>query len=64
MSLTHQSPAYLDEEYPIEISIINDDDRTLDVLLDILLQPTDIDEAGMSYYADLCVMSTGTYYDK
>ena len=30
------------------ISIINDDYRTLDILLDVLLQPTDIDEAGMS----------------
>lgn len=53
MSLTHQSPAYIDEEYPIVINIINDDYRALDVLIDILLQPTDIDEAGMSYYATL-----------
>ena len=30
------------------ISIINDDYRTLDILIDVLLQPTDIDEAGMS----------------
>ena len=50
VSLMHQSPAYLDEEYPIVLSIINDDDRTLDVVLDVLLQPTDIDEAGTSYY--------------
>ena len=48
VSLTHQSPAYLDEEYPIVISVINDDYRTLDILIDVLLQPTDIDEAGMS----------------
>jgi trafficking protein particle complex subunit 11 len=53
VSLTHQSPAYIDEEYPIVINIINDDYRALDVLIDILLQPTDIDEAGMSYYATL-----------
>jgi hypothetical protein len=45
VSLTHQSPAYLDEEYPIVISIANDDYRALDILLDVLLQPTDIDEA-------------------
>ena len=32
------------------ITIINDDYRALDVLIDVLLQPTDIDEAGMSYY--------------
>jgi hypothetical protein len=45
-SLMHQTPAYLDEEYPIVISITNEDDRALDVILDILLQPSEIDEAG------------------
>ncbi|KAI0002431.1 Gryzun, putative trafficking through golgi-domain-containing protein [Russula compacta] len=45
VSLAHQSPAYLDEEYPIVISIVNEDDRQLDVLLDVLLQPTEVDEA-------------------
>jgi hypothetical protein len=49
VSLTHQSPAYLDEEYPVVINIANDDYRTLDVVIDVLLQPTDIDEAGTSY---------------
>ena len=58
MSLIHQSPAYLDEEYPIVISVINEDDRPLDVLLDVLLQPTEIDEAGASDHADPCLMST------
>jgi trafficking protein particle complex subunit 11 len=48
VSLIHQSPAYLDEEYPIVIGITNEDDRPLDVVLDILLQPTEIDEAGTS----------------
>jgi hypothetical protein len=56
VSLAHHSPAYLDEEYPIVISIINDDDRTLDVLLDILLQPTDIDEAGMCPITQICAL--------
>jgi hypothetical protein len=45
VSLTHQVPAYLDEEYPIVIGITNEDDRALDVILDILLQPSEIDEA-------------------
>ncbi|KAI0300474.1 Gryzun, putative trafficking through golgi-domain-containing protein [Multifurca ochricompacta] len=44
VSMTHQSPAYLDEEYPIIISITNEDDRPLDVVLDVLLQPAEIDE--------------------
>jgi hypothetical protein len=49
VSPIHQSPAYLDEEYPIVIGITNEDDRPLDVVLDILLQPTEIDEAGTSH---------------
>ena len=48
VSLAHQSPAYLDEEYPIVIGITNQDDHPLDAVLDILLQPTEIDEAGTS----------------
>jgi hypothetical protein len=44
--MEQQAPAYLDEEYPIVISIINEDHRPLDVLLDVLLQPTEIDDAG------------------
>lgn len=50
VSLTHQVPAYLDEEYPIVISITNEDDRSLDVILDILLQPSEIDEAGAQIF--------------
>ena len=50
VSLTHQFPAYLDEEYPIVISITNEDDRALDVILDILLQPSEIDEAGAQVF--------------
>jgi len=46
VSLIRQVPAFLDEEYPIVIKITNDDDRALDVILDILLQPSEIDEAG------------------
>ncbi|KAI9441462.1 Foie gras liver health family 1-domain-containing protein [Lactarius indigo] len=44
-SLIYQVPAYLDEEYPIVINITNEDVRALDVILDILLQPSEIDEA-------------------
>ena len=52
VSLIHQVPAYLDEEYAIVISITNEDDRALDVILDILLQPSEIDEAG----APICLL--------
>lgn len=61
VSLNHQSPAYLDEEYPIVIGITNEDDRPLDAVLDILLQPTEIDEAGTSRRVCLCFMSTRPY---
>jgi hypothetical protein len=53
VSLIHQVPAYLDEEYSIVISITNEDDRALDVILDILLLPSEIDEAG----AQICVLT-------
>ena len=46
VAISHAGPAYLGEEFPIEIEITNSDDRELDVVVDVLLQPTDIDEAG------------------
>ncbi|KAF8070400.1 Foie gras liver health family 1-domain-containing protein [Lyophyllum atratum] len=45
VSLTHESPAYLNEEYPITINITNADSRLLDVVVDVLLPPTEIDDA-------------------
>lgn len=49
VSLDHQSPAYLDENYPIVINITNTDDRELDIVIDILLQPTEIDGASKCF---------------
>ncbi|KAG5645413.1 hypothetical protein DXG03_006237 [Asterophora parasitica] len=45
VSLAHESPAYLNEEYPIIIDIINVDTRPLDIVVDVLLLPTEIDGA-------------------
>ncbi|KAH9855996.1 Gryzun, putative trafficking through golgi-domain-containing protein [Lenzites betulinus] len=45
VAISHEGPAYIGEEFPIEINITNQDDRELDVVLDVLLQPTEIDEA-------------------
>ncbi|KAI9062346.1 hypothetical protein FKP32DRAFT_1593495 [Trametes sanguinea] len=45
VAISHDGPALIGEEFPIEIRISNDDDRELDVVLDVLLQPTEIDEA-------------------
>jgi trafficking protein particle complex subunit 11 len=47
LSLDQQSPAYLDEEYLIAIDITNADSQELDIVLDVLLQPTEIDHAGL-----------------
>lgn len=47
MALSHKSPAYLNEEYPILIEVTNADDRELEVTADVLLQPTEIDGTGM-----------------
>ena len=48
VSISHAGPAYIGEEFPIEIDVTNNDDRELDVTVDVLLQPTEIDEAGAS----------------
>ena len=49
VAITHHGPAYLGEEFPIEIEVTNGDDRELEVVLDVLLQPTEIDEAGACF---------------
>jgi hypothetical protein len=46
VSLSHDGPAYIGEEYPIVVSVINNDTRALDVHLDVLLQPSEADDAG------------------
>lgn len=46
VAISHDGPAYIGEEFPIDINITNEDDRELEVVLDVLLQPTEIDEAG------------------
>ncbi|CAL1711378.1 unnamed protein product [Somion occarium] len=45
VSLSSEGPAYLGEEFPIVIDVTNADDRELDIVVDILLQPTEIEEA-------------------
>ncbi|KXN87455.1 Trafficking protein particle complex subunit 11, partial [Leucoagaricus sp. SymC.cos] len=42
----HRSPAYLDEKYPITIEVTNVDDKDLELTLDVLLQPVDVDGAA------------------
>ncbi|OCH86086.1 hypothetical protein OBBRIDRAFT_890731 [Obba rivulosa] len=45
VSLAHHAPAYLGEEYPIVVEVCNTDERELDMVMDVLLQPTEYDEA-------------------
>ena len=47
ISFHHDAPAYLDQDYPITIEVTNIDVRDLGVVVNILLQPTEIDDAGM-----------------
>ncbi|KZP28516.1 hypothetical protein FIBSPDRAFT_917686 [Athelia psychrophila] len=45
VTMSHHAPAFLDEEYPIIIEVTNADDRNMEIHVDVLLQPTDIDHA-------------------
>lgn len=42
----HHAPAFLDESYPIVVQVTNTDSRAFDIVVDVLLQPTEIDDAG------------------
>ena len=46
VTFSHPEPAYVDEEYPIVVDVKNADERAFDAVLDVLLQPTEIDDAG------------------
>ncbi|KAJ3501987.1 hypothetical protein NLJ89_g9091 [Agrocybe chaxingu] len=45
VTFQHHAPAYLDEDYPVNIEITNTDSRDLGVVVSFLLQPTEIDHA-------------------
>ncbi|THH33085.1 hypothetical protein EUX98_g1139 [Antrodiella citrinella] len=45
VAVSHSSPAYLGEEYPITIDVTNTDDRELEIVVDVLLHPVEIDNA-------------------
>lgn len=40
------TPAYLDEDFELEVQVTNHDEKELDIVVDVLLQPSDIDYAG------------------
>lgn len=39
VQIIHADPAYLDEEFPIHLEILNQDDVPVTIQLDTLLQP-------------------------
>ena len=47
----------MDEAYLIEIEVTNTDDRALDVVADVLLQPTEVDEAGTFSSSPIAILS-------
>lgn len=53
IDLSHREPAYLDEEYPVIFDVTNADTRELEVTVDVLLQPTEADDAGATWLLDL-----------
>jgi len=48
LAFHHHAPAYLDEDYPIDIEVTNTDIRDLQVSISLLLQPLEIEDVGMS----------------
>lgn len=44
LAFHHHAPAYLDEDYPIEIEITNTDTRDLQASISLLLQPLEIED--------------------
>lgn len=58
VDISHHGPAYLGEDFPMEINVTNQDDKELDIVVDVLLQPTEIDEAGKStlLFSQYCSM--------
>ncbi|KAL0072574.1 hypothetical protein AAF712_000337 [Marasmius tenuissimus] len=52
ISVTHQSPAYLNEVYPLTIQVTNADDKELEVIIDVLLLPTELDNASNTITID------------
>ncbi|THH08405.1 hypothetical protein EW145_g2735, partial [Phellinidium pouzarii] len=62
VAFSHHSPAYLDESYPISVDVTNNDDKELDLSLDVLLQPGDDDSEEQQSAGLIKGISFGTVY--
>lgn len=45
VSLSHETPPYLGEEYPISVEVTNLDERELEIVADVMLHPSEIEFA-------------------
>ncbi|KAG8862565.1 hypothetical protein FRB96_001122 [Tulasnella sp. 330] len=48
----HRSPAFVGEKYPVLIEIFNEDKRDLEVVVDVLLQPTEDESVNRIVFDD------------
>ncbi|KAG9036541.1 hypothetical protein FRB95_008596 [Tulasnella sp. JGI-2019a] len=48
----HQSPAFVGEEYPVAVEIVNNDKRDLEVVVDVLLQPVEDESVNRIIFED------------
>ncbi|TFY61713.1 hypothetical protein EVJ58_g4338 [Rhodofomes roseus] len=49
VSVTYNAPAYIGEEFPITVGVSNQDDKEMEMIVDALLQPAELDELGENY---------------
>ncbi|KAH8087832.1 Gryzun, putative trafficking through golgi-domain-containing protein [Cristinia sonorae] len=52
VAVAHNSPAYLGEDYPVTLDITNLDDRELNVVVDVLLHPLEVEHASSDISLD------------
>ncbi|TCD61939.1 hypothetical protein EIP91_007679 [Steccherinum ochraceum] len=52
VAVGHHAPAYLGEEFPIVVDVTNTDDRELEIVVDVLLHPLEVEHAVSSITFD------------
>ncbi|KIP04097.1 hypothetical protein PHLGIDRAFT_31528 [Phlebiopsis gigantea 11061_1 CR5-6] len=52
VSLSHETPPYLGEEYPISVEVTNLDERELEIVADVMLHPSEVEFASSSISHD------------
>ncbi|KAG8957730.1 hypothetical protein FRC03_009851 [Tulasnella sp. 419] len=52
LQFEHPSPAYMNERYPIQMNIKNNDERELELIVDVLLQPSEDESVNRILFED------------